>query len=47
MTEKTPKQTAEENAVPIKDVLADEEHPLHNMVKEFIDKLERGEIHLS
>jgi hypothetical protein len=43
---KTEKQQMEESAVPIKDVLADPNHPAHGATKDMLAKLESGEISL-
>lgn len=33
--------------IPIKDILENPQHPLHDTLKEMLEKLERGEISLS
>lgn len=45
--EKTPKQLAEETAIPVKDVLADPTHPAHETVLKILEGLKNGTIHLS
>lgn len=38
---------AEKSAIPIKEILENPEHPLHEMVTNLMKKLESGEISLS
>jgi hypothetical protein len=36
----------DQNSIPLKDILADERHPLHAEMKQFTDQIGRGEISL-